>query len=175
MTPAQLEHILRAAADITGTRELVIIGSQAILATCADPPLECSHSVEADIFTFRSTDDANTIDGAIGEESQFHHTFGYYAHGVGEKTATLPAGWKDRLIPFKTPATGGATGLCLEPHDLAISKLVAGREKDLTYIAALLRAGLVEASLLHVRLADTLLSAEARTLCLARLQRLTTS
>ena len=38
------------------------------------------------------------IDGAIGELSQFHQTFGYYAHGVDQTTATLPAGWADRRL-----------------------------------------------------------------------------
>jgi hypothetical protein len=33
------------------------------------------------------------LDGAIGELSVFHQSFGYYAHGVDDTTATLPAGW----------------------------------------------------------------------------------
>ena len=34
MNRSQLEHLIRAAADITGEREIVIIGSQAILGRC---------------------------------------------------------------------------------------------------------------------------------------------
>lgn len=37
------------------------------------------------------------IDGSIGELSAFHDTFGYYAQDVGPETATLPAGWVDRI------------------------------------------------------------------------------
>ena len=39
--------------------------------------------------------------------------------------------------------TGGAIGWCLEPHDLALSKLAARREKDLAYVSALLRFKMV--------------------------------
>ena len=67
---------------------------------------------------------------------------------MGEGTAILPTGWKDRLILLKTPAMGGAAGLCLEVHDLAMSKLAAGRDKDIAYVTALLRHGLAKASTL---------------------------
>jgi hypothetical protein len=35
-------------------------------------------------------------------------------------------------------------GLCLEPHDLAASKLAAGRPKNFEFVAALLREHLVD-------------------------------
>ena len=81
----------------------------------------------------------------------FHQTFGYYAHGVDETTATLPAGWSDRLVPLANDNTGGATGWCLEVHDLAVSKLLAGREKDLDFVHVLVRARMVDPALLEQR------------------------
>ena len=129
MQRPQLEHIIRAAAAITGAQEFVVIGSQALLGQFPNPPAELLVSIEADLFTFRTEADAELIDGSIGEFSPFHRTFGYYAHGVGQETAMLPAGWKDRLIPVRNENTGAGTALCLEIHDLAVSKLVAGREK----------------------------------------------
>ena len=172
MTREQLEHILRAAAGITGTSEFVIIGSQAILGQYPDAPAELRISMEADVFSFRDPQAADLIDGSIGEESPFHHTFGYYAHGVGEETAVVPAGWKDRLIPVRSENTGQATGLCLEAHDLAVSKLVAGRDNDLAFVAAMLRHGLASTDVIRERLATTPLDEERRGLCLARLERL---
>ena len=50
----------------------------------------------------------------------FHDTFGYYAQGVVESTARLPAGWQERLVRFETPAMRGVTASCLELHDLWI-------------------------------------------------------
>jgi hypothetical protein len=105
--------------------------------------------------------DSILIDGAIGEMSTFHETFGYYAHGVSEDTAVLPEGWKDRLVPIHNENTRGATGWCLEPHDLAVSKLVAGREKDLAYVSAMVRHRLVDPATIRERLAATALPSEA--------------
>jgi hypothetical protein len=172
MQRPQLEHIIRAAAGITGADQFVIIGSQAILGQFPNPPPELLVSMEADVFSLRSTSDSDLIDGSIGEGSPFHQTFGYYAHGVGEETAVLPVGWKDRLIPVRNENTGGGTGLCLEVHDLAVSKLVAGREKDLEFTRALLRNGLADPEVIEQRLASTHLPEIRRTAGLARLKRL---
>lgn len=49
----------------------------------------------------------------------------------------------------------GATGWCLEPHDLAVSKLAAGREKDRHFVAVMLRARLIDAATLRARLTTT--------------------
>ena len=128
--------------------------------------------VEADVFSLREPADSDLVDGSIGEGSPFHQTFGYYAHGVSPETALLPKGWRDRLIPIHNANTGGGTGLCLEVHDLAVSKLVAGREKDLAFVGGLLRHRLACPETIRVRLNATDLSAERQELCLARLGRL---
>src|SRR2546428_291249 len=83
----------------------------------------------ADVLPRNHPDRADLIDGSIGELSPFHETFGYYAQGVGPETATVPPGWESRLVVVRSAATRGATGLCLEVHDLALSKYVALREK----------------------------------------------
>lgn len=172
MLREQLEHIIRAAAGITGAPEFVIVGSQAVLGQFPQAPEELLVSVEADVFTLRDPADSDLIDGSIGEGSPFHHTFGYYAHGVSVETALLPEGWRDRLIPIHNENTGGGTGLCLEIHDLAVSKLVAGREKDLVFVSSLLRHGLIRMETIRARLAATVLAPERRGHCCARLERL---
>ncbi len=172
MTRTQLEHIIRASAGITGADQFIVIGSQSILGQHPDAPGELRESMEADVFTFRSPDDAGLIDGSIGEESPFHRTFGYYAHGVAAETATLPDGWRDRLVPLRGPGTGNATGMCLEAHDLAVSKLVAGRDKDMEFVRAMIRHGLVHPGELHTRLGRTQLPDVVRQMCEARLGRL---
>jgi hypothetical protein len=139
MKREQLEHIIRAASGIVNQPDIVVIGSQAVLGQFSAAAPELLVSVEADVFPRHHPELAIQIDGAIGELSPFHQTFGYYAHGVDETTASLPAGWKDRLIPVCNANTGGATGWCLEVNDLAASKLVAGRDKDVAFVGALLR------------------------------------
>lgn len=143
MKRADLEHIIRAAGSIADTRQLVILGSQAILGSFADAPPELTASQEVDTYPLDAPDKADLIDGSIGEKSPFHETYGYYAHGVGPETAVLPANWRSRTVPVCNENTRGVTGLCLSPVDLAISKLAAGREKDLRFVAAMLRHRLV--------------------------------
>jgi hypothetical protein len=145
MKRADLEHVIRAAGSIADTRELVIVGSQAILGSFSDAPAELTSSQEADIYPLDAPDKADLIDGSIGEKSPFHETFGYYAHGVGPETAVLPANWRNRLVPVRSENTRDVTGLCLSPADLVVSKLAAGREKDLKFVTAMLRHRLVGA------------------------------
>jgi hypothetical protein len=71
-------------------------------------------SDEADIYPRNKPERRELIDGAIGELSPFHDTFGYYAQGVEEGVATLPNGWKSRLISLSSAGTRGATGYCLD-------------------------------------------------------------
>lgn len=50
MRLSDLEHIIRAAAEITKEYEFIVVGSQSILGAVADPPQECLMSMEADIY-----------------------------------------------------------------------------------------------------------------------------
>jgi hypothetical protein len=161
---ADLEHIIRAAATIADDDELIIVGSQAVLAQYPDAPEEMLRSDEADVYPKNHPERWELIDGAIGELSTFQDTFGYYAQGVQEGVATLPRGWQGRLIPHRSPATRGATGWCLELHDLLISKYVANRDNDRRYCKAAAAAGLARRDVLVERLAETQLDPPVRDL-----------
>ena len=143
MKRTDLEHILHAAGAIAQVDELIVLGSQAILGSHPEAPAELLISQEADTYPPKSPEKADLIDGSIGELSPFHEQFGYYAHGVGPETAILPKNWRQRLVRIDNANTGGIVGLCLHPTDLAISKLVAGREKDLKFVELLLKRGLL--------------------------------
>lgn len=140
----ELEHLVRAAGAITGAGEIVVVGSQAVLGSRPDAPEVLLRSMEADLFTFRDPKDADLIDGSIGEGSPFHETFGYYAQGVWLDTAVLPEGWRERLVEVKNENTRFISGLCLEIHDLAVSKIAAGREKDAEFVRDLMRFQMLE-------------------------------
>lgn len=136
MNRQEFEHIIRACAAATSCKELLIVGSQAILGSVPDSPRELRVSLELDVSPIPFSEQAvATIDGNIGELSQFHKTFHIYAHGVGPDTATVPEDYRKRLV---TVTVGGVTAHCISPIDLAYSKLAAGREKDLEFVAALL-------------------------------------
>ncbi len=145
MTRAQLEHIIRASGAIAEVNRLIILGSQAILGTYPDAPTELLTSMEADIYPPDRIDRSDLIDGSIGEDSLFHETFGYYAHGVGPETALLPQRWQSRLVRIQNENTNQIEGLCLSPVDLAVSKLLAGRDKDVAFVRSMIRYGLLAA------------------------------
>jgi hypothetical protein len=171
MTRSELEHLIRAAGSIADDSEIVVIGSQSVLGQFPNAPSSLLVSAEADVFPLHKPERADLIDGSIGEGSPFHELYGYYAQGVGEQTATLPAGWRDRLIRISNPNTRGVTGLCLEVHDLAISKYVAGREKDLEFTRELARQRMTETETLLKRLESTEVSPDLRRLVGARIRR----
>ena len=66
----------------------------------------------------------------------------------------IPDGWQLRLVEFSVNDPGGTIGLCLEVHDLAFSKLAAGREKDIEFVRELLKHRLINRGKL-LRLIDT--------------------
>lgn len=154
----QLEHLIRAAGDVLGTDEVIVVGSQAVLASVPSGlPVEAVRSVEADILPLNDPEEtkADLIDGALGEASRFQETHGIYAQGVGQRSARLPRGWRERLVPLRNENTAGVTGWCLEPEDLCVSKLVAGRPKDIEFCAALIAAHVVGSDMLLGRLEET--------------------
>ena len=71
---------------------------------------------------------------------------------VGSNTAILPRGWKERLIKIQNQNTDLKIGYCLEPHDLAASKLAAGREKDWSYVTLMLEKDMITAETLQQRI-----------------------
>ena len=81
---------------------------------------------------------------------------------MDESTAVLPKGWKARLVNLPEGETDGVRGLCLDPHDLAIAKYAAGRDKDLVFTRELATRGLVEHDRLKKLLDETPVSDEVR-------------
>ncbi|MBV5296437.1 MAG: hypothetical protein JZU58_29205 [Curvibacter lanceolatus] len=138
MTREELEHIIRASAQITDQYEFVILGSQSILGSIPDPEAAFTVSMEADIYPLAAPELADLIEGAIGEGSQFHDHFGYYAQAVGPETAVLPRDWMSRVHRLQNPNTDGRVGYCLDVLDLFLAKASAGREKDRVFCTALL-------------------------------------
>ena len=173
MTRRQLEHILRAVSAVTEETEIVVLGSQAILGFSPDVPKELLVSMEADVFPLKAVEKADIIDGTIGELSPFHEAYGYYAHGIAPESSVLADGWMERALRIQSPAMRGTVGICLSPADLAVSKLAAGREKDMAFVTAMLRHRLVHPSDVEM-LADRMPPAargrvlDGLRLCLAR-------
>jgi hypothetical protein len=155
MKRKHLEHIIRASGKIINEKEFYVIGSQSILGQYPDAPEELLVSNEADIICKIDPSKSDLIDGAIGEHSSFHESFGYYAQGVGFETATLPDGWEKRCIAIQNENTDGYIAYCIELHDTCISKYVANRDKDHKYISECIKNKLIDKNTLLERLSAT--------------------
>jgi len=94
MRRARIDHVLRAAAAVTGQSRFVVIGSAAILLRCRAIPADMLMTPKVDLYAPDAPDiDAasDAIEGAIGQGSSFHRKFGYHGDGVSPGTARMPA------------------------------------------------------------------------------------
>lgn len=155
MNRQQLAHVLRSASTIAQDADVLVLGSQSILGSFdeEDLPREATASQEADIAFLDdpNRDKSDQVEAAIGEMSRFHEENGVYAEGVHVSTAILPDGWRGRLIGWDLASSRPAEPHFLEPHDLAVAKLAAGRDKDKDFVAALIRAQLLDMAVIRHR------------------------
>ena len=161
MKKQQVDHVLRAAGRITGERQFIIVGSQSLHGKYPDVADQILTSFEVDLIASKRVDRTEWLN-VIGVDSQFHETYGYYADAVDSGTATLPKGWKSRLVNLPPGDTDGVRGLCLDPYDLAIAKYAAFREKDLVFTRELARRGITSKTRLLERLEQTDMAGELR-------------
>jgi hypothetical protein len=97
MKKRQVDHVLRSAGRITGEKQFVIVGSQALHGKFPDLADEIVRSAEVDLIAKKNVARTDWLN-AIGQDSSFHEQFGYYADPVDENTAILPRGWRGRLV-----------------------------------------------------------------------------
>jgi hypothetical protein len=122
--------------------------------------------MEVDLYPRDDPDRASEVEGALGDGSQFHGTYGYFAHGVAPETAKAPAGWQERLIPVAVRARASCRrspiAYGLDAHDLVLAKCVLGDERDWSYAKAALDARLVMRDTLLARVDDLPITSERR-------------
>lgn len=112
----------------------IIVGSQAIFAITDNPPEIVLRSVECDfLFIKQFAEMRPIITENLGVFSEYQEQTGFYADVLGRATVVLPGGWENRLSELKNERNQ-VIAFCIEIHDLAVSKLMAGREKDFKFL-----------------------------------------
>ncbi len=162
MTKSEFESLLCKAGKLARDRDFFLIGSQSLRGVCPAIPRDFPKTIEADLYPRHHPQAWGILRDELGKTSEFFDRHGYYLDCADPALATIPDGWLERLIPFRTPRTGGVTAWCLEPHDLFASKLVAWREKDQLFLRAMLKHKLAKPSIVINRIADLPVSASRR-------------
>lgn len=129
----RVEHILRAAAEITGHRTFVLVGSAAIVVGRKNVPATMVITPEIDIYALGAEDPeavSDLIESNIGRDSAFHKTHGYFGDSVSPQTATMPLDWEARTTEYEGSGCPGVIVIVPDVNDIALTKLVAWREKD---------------------------------------------
>lgn len=174
MYRSQLQHVILEIGRRFDLPDFHIIGSAAILAALPNPP-EGALTATRDVDVIPPLDDermADRISFVLGEASDFDREHGYYAQGVTSATPTYaPRDWKTRAVPIRAEKY---TGWCMEAHDLVLSKLGAGRGKDLDFARSAAGLDLLRREELLRRLQDVACSDEHRRQILARIDALFT-
>ncbi len=163
--------LLQAARDLCGHREYVVIGSLSILGVSEVTaiPRDMTLSIDADCYTRADPGRVLALQPALGEGSAYHRDHGIYLDPVNPHLPTLPPGWEQRMLRMERP---GVVAWFLEPHDAAISKLARGEARDLRWVRAGLRAGILARTTLALSLRlTTFLDAEEQARALAGLEK----
>jgi hypothetical protein len=140
-----LKHLIEVIAAVARPDSIHILGSSSLLPAHPElgeqnGPLELT--ADAD-FLIQPIDEgiAESLQLAAGEDSAFMAKFGYYADILRPTMRdVLPVGWETRLHSV----AGYTNVFALDVYDLALVKLMVGREKDLNLLRALLRLRLIE-------------------------------
>jgi hypothetical protein len=168
MRADELRDLARRAANVTGYRAILVLGSQAVHGALPDVDLPAitTMSEEADLAVVNdpSGDTPHQIEAQFGMGSPYHQHFGVYADGISLSEVTLPLGWEGRIRTQQIvdgPDDDNPVALLFpDIHDLCASKLIValtggfGRRSDREFVAALIDADLVDPDLLNERIEE---------------------
>jgi hypothetical protein len=149
----------------------IIVGSQAIFALTDFPPEIVRKSVECDFLLLRKLAELRpNLTERIGIFSEYQQQKGFYADILGLATVVLPEGWENRLVELKNEG-GEVIAFCVEIHDVAVSKLLAGREKDFDFLKVAIQNGYLQTEVFLER-AETILQSPNSEALVPRLRKL---
>jgi hypothetical protein len=156
MNMKKLAHVLRAIGSVTEEKKLVVIGSTSVLLNAKNIPAEMLMSQEVDAFAPDTKDEEmfhDLVDGSLGAGSMFYRTFGYYGDGVSSKTARMPTDWQSRARQVAVAGVEGIQILVPDINDIALSKMIAWREKDQDWLKAGVRSLILKPRAMRERIA----------------------
>jgi len=147
MKKSEIDDALAALWTLVKETQPIIIGSQALHGKFPDVADTICFSREVDVMLPNKLWMSKWIFEVVGEGTPFDVDRGFYIdHVIAQPGLPILAdGWKERAIRHEFVFDGKVQGsvLYLSPEDMAISKLGAGRPKDIGFVSALLQQGYI--------------------------------
>lgn len=151
-----LRHLATSASALAPDTTIVVFGSASAFATYPELGLECDlykQTKDEDlIFEPWEQSLGKALNNAVGKESLFYDHFGYYADIISPAAFNnFPPDFRERLVPLE----GCPRVFALDPHDMAVAKLFAGRPKDIRQLSFLLATNRLDEAKVPKLLWDT--------------------
>jgi hypothetical protein len=146
--------LLEAARQRCGYCDYVVIGSLSVLGLADHAPLPSDMTLSIDVDCYTRDDPPRIFDlkPELGEGGAYHRKHGIYLDPVSPKLPTLPEGWHLRTLCVQR---GQVRAHFLDPNDAAVSKLARAEPRDLRWVGAGLKAGLISLAALRLRMRST--------------------
>jgi hypothetical protein len=149
-----LKHMAEVVRAMARPQRIVVIGSSSLFASFPAIDMDTgplANTNDADFVVLPFDEQTGTmLHDSLGADEEFHQRHGYYADILRPLALEeLTPGWEARLVPLP-----GMEDLvfCLDPRDMAVCKLRAGRPKDVALLAVLVREGMLDAGELREHL-----------------------
>jgi hypothetical protein len=144
----QLHALLVQAKERIQHTDYVIVGSLAILGAVQQPPGSMVVSIDVDVYLKNDPARTGELVEALGQGSPFEDEFGYYLDPVSPRLPSFNDGWESRLILIDF---GDVKAYFVDPDDVAVSKYMRGEDRDLRWLRAGLRDGLLNLEVIERR------------------------
>lgn len=151
MNREQLHALLVEAKARIRHTDYVIVGSLAILGAVQEPPGTMVVSIDVDLYLKNDPQRTGELAEALGQGSPFEDEFGYYLDPVSPRLPSFPEGWEHRLILIDF---GDVRAFFVDPNDVAVSKYMRGEDRDLRWLRAGLKSGLLDFSTIERRISS---------------------
>lgn len=151
MNREQLHALLSEARKQVQHAEFVIVGSLAILGAVAEPPRTMVVSIDVDTYLKNDPQRTGELMQALGQGSAFEDEHGYYLDPVSPNLPSFPEGWQDRLVQIDF---GDVKAFFVEANDVAVSKYMRGEDRDMRWLLAGLKAGLIDLDVIERRVSS---------------------
>jgi hypothetical protein len=140
---SDLFKLIRDVRSVSKEEPLIIAGSQAAHAVTDHLPEIARRSIECDfLFAGGKAELREVLNKKLGVLTEYQEEQGFYADAVGLATIVLPSGWEERLLPLEDES-GNIVANCIDIYDVAVSKLMAGRDKDLVFLESIFASDLI--------------------------------